>query len=418
MRGAQRRPGAQQGLPARAPPRCAAPRSSTRRSTAPTRTTSPSWSASIGKVTAALNVHEQQLGELIGNFNTFFAAFAAQSRAAAPRPSPSCRARCSSIDRGLAALDASLPPDAGLRARHPPRRQADARDGHGGAALDRTGAGLARAERARRRRQGPRRRRSPPLAEARGRTGPALPADRTVQQVPDERDLSRPATPSSRTAQRPSGVENYKEFWYCLVGLAGHRPELRRQRRRSTKFLVGNSGQTLRSQPTSIARRQPDRAAAARALAADAARHAPGATRPKSRPTSRWCPATRRRCPTSTARSRRARPTGAAMDGRPTAAGHEGGLSVRDQIERYRTAFIAVVTMIVIAAAVGGYILAHENLKLPGWVPVLGPQLLHAQGRIPDRPGGHPGPGPGGHDRRRQDRRNRERRPARRAWRS
>jgi phospholipid/cholesterol/gamma-HCH transport system substrate-binding protein len=49
-----------------------------------------------------------------------------------------------------------------------------------------------------------------------------------------------------------------------------------------------------------------------------------------------------------------------------------GGLSVREQIERYRTAFIAVVTMVVIAAAVGGYILAHENLKLPGWVPVLG----------------------------------------------
>jgi phospholipid/cholesterol/gamma-HCH transport system substrate-binding protein len=51
---------------------------------------------------------------------------------------------------------------------------------------------------------------------------------------------------------------------------------------------------------------------------------------------------------------------------------HEGGLSVRDQIERYRTAFISVITMVIIAAAVGGYILAHENLKLPGWVPVLG----------------------------------------------
>ncbi len=51
---------------------------------------------------------------------------------------------------------------------------------------------------------------------------------------------------------------------------------------------------------------------------------------------------------------------------------HEGVLSVRDQIERYRSAFIAVVTMVVIAAVVGGYILAHENLKLPSWVPVLG----------------------------------------------
>jgi phospholipid/cholesterol/gamma-HCH transport system substrate-binding protein len=54
------------------------------------------------------------------------------------------------------------------------------------------------------------------------------------------------------------------------------------------------------------------------------------------------------------------------------AEGHEGGLSVRDQIERYRSAFIAVVTMVVIAAVVGGYVLAHENLKLPSWVPVLG----------------------------------------------
>jgi phospholipid/cholesterol/gamma-HCH transport system substrate-binding protein len=56
----------------------------------------------------------------------------------------------------------------------------------------------------------------------------------------------------------------------------------------------------------------------------------------------------------------------------PEMKGHEGGLSVRDQIERYRTAFIAVLTMVLIAAATGGYILAHENVKLPGWVPVLG----------------------------------------------
>jgi phospholipid/cholesterol/gamma-HCH transport system substrate-binding protein len=51
---------------------------------------------------------------------------------------------------------------------------------------------------------------------------------------------------------------------------------------------------------------------------------------------------------------------------------HHGGLSVRDQIERYRTAFISMVVMIAIALGVAGFILAHENLKLPGWVPVLG----------------------------------------------
>jgi phospholipid/cholesterol/gamma-HCH transport system substrate-binding protein len=56
----------------------------------------------------------------------------------------------------------------------------------------------------------------------------------------------------------------------------------------------------------------------------------------------------------------------------PEQHSHEGGLTVREQIERYRTAFIAVITMVVIAVAVGGYILAHENLHLPGWVPVLG----------------------------------------------
>src|SRR5581483_6822337 len=36
--------------------------------------------AGIGKVTSALNVHEQQLGELIVNFNTFFEAFADQNQ--------------------------------------------------------------------------------------------------------------------------------------------------------------------------------------------------------------------------------------------------------------------------------------------------------------------------------------------------
>jgi phospholipid/cholesterol/gamma-HCH transport system substrate-binding protein len=45
---------------------------------------------------------------------------------------------------------------------------------------------------------------------------------------------------------------------------------------------------------------------------------------------------------------------------------------LRDQIERYRVAFVSVVTMIVIALLVGGYILAHERLSVPSWVPGIG----------------------------------------------
>ncbi len=50
----------------------------------------------------------------------------------------------------------------------------------------------------------------------------------------------------------------------------------------------------------------------------------------------------------------------------------DGGRGIRDQIERYRTAFIAVVTMILIAAGSAGYILAHERLSVPAWVPFVG----------------------------------------------
>lgn len=50
----------------------------------------------------------------------------------------------------------------------------------------------------------------------------------------------------------------------------------------------------------------------------------------------------------------------------------EAGRGIRDQVERYRTAFIAVLSMIVIAVFVGGYVLSHERLALPGWVPFVG----------------------------------------------
>jgi phospholipid/cholesterol/gamma-HCH transport system substrate-binding protein len=61
---------------------------------------------------------------------------------------------------------------------------------------------------------------------------------------------------------------------------------------------------------------------------------------------------------------------------------HEAGRGIRDQIERYRTAFLAVVVMIVIAAGSAGYILAHERLSVPAWVPVLGHESFPLKGEF------------------------------------
>lgn len=55
---------------------------------------------------------------------------------------------------------------------------------------------------------------------------------------------------------------------------------------------------------------------------------------------------------------------------------HHVERGLRDQIERYRTAFIAVVTMIIVALLVGGYILSQERLSLPAWVPVIGTETF------------------------------------------
>jgi phospholipid/cholesterol/gamma-HCH transport system substrate-binding protein len=65
--------------------------------------------ASVGKVTAALNVHEQDLSELIPNFNTFFHSFAAQapSLSAAVAALPGA---LTSVNRGLSSLALALPP--------------------------------------------------------------------------------------------------------------------------------------------------------------------------------------------------------------------------------------------------------------------------------------------------------------------
>lgn len=74
-------------------------------------------------------------------------------------------------------------------------------------------------------------------------------------------------------------------------------------------------------------------------------------------------------------------------------AREDGGRGIRDQIERYRTAFIAVVAMIVIAAGSAGYILAHERLGVPAWVPIIGREHFLLKGEFSTAQAVAPGQG-------------------------
>jgi ABC-type transporter Mla subunit MlaD len=199
--------------------------------------------AGIGRVTSALNVHEQQLGELIGNFNTFFSEFAAQSTSlrATVAELPSSLL---SIDRGLALLDASFPPTRtfardilpGVRATNPTVAAALPWIEQVQASLQPTELGG--------------------VAKGLAAATPSL-ASLEAEQVPlfqqtelFNKCLTKVLFPAGNTRLQDgastSGVEDYKEFWYSLVGL-GSIGQHFDGNGVMAKFLVGNSGQTLKS---------------------------------------------------------------------------------------------------------------------------------------------------------------------------
>jgi phospholipid/cholesterol/gamma-HCH transport system substrate-binding protein len=77
----------------------------------------------------------------------------------------------------------------------------------------------------------------------------------------------------------------------------------------------------------------------------------------------------------------------------PDTHSEEAGRGIRDQIERYRSAFIAVIVMVVIAAGSAGYILAHERLSVPSWVPILGREHFVLKGEFQTAAAVAPGQG-------------------------
>jgi phospholipid/cholesterol/gamma-HCH transport system substrate-binding protein len=204
--------------------------------------------AGIGKVTSALNVHEQQLGELIGNFNTFFAAFASESSALRATVAE-LPGSLININRGLASLNASFPPTRafahdilpGVRATNPTVAAALPW-------IEQVKASLAPSELG-------------GVAKGLSEATPSL-ASLEAEQVPlfqqtelFNKCLTKVFYPAGNTkiqdGASTSGVENYKEFWYSLVGL-GSIGQHFDGNGVMAKFLVGNSGQTLRSQHVGV----------------------------------------------------------------------------------------------------------------------------------------------------------------------
>jgi phospholipid/cholesterol/gamma-HCH transport system substrate-binding protein len=203
---------------------------------------------SIGKVTSALNVHEQQLGELIGNFNIFFRSFANQSsslRAAVAVLPSSLR----NINNGLRELDLSFPAtkrfatDILPGVKNTPRtvtatlpwiEQVEASlapDELGGVAK-----GLVAA--------------TPQLAQLTNEQTPFYKQTELFNKC-----LTNVLYPAGNTKLQDgaatSGVEDYKEFWYGLTGLAGIGQSFDGNGT-MTHFLLGSGGPTVRSQQTSV----------------------------------------------------------------------------------------------------------------------------------------------------------------------
>jgi phospholipid/cholesterol/gamma-HCH transport system substrate-binding protein len=204
--------------------------------------------AGVGKVTAALNVHEQQLGELIVNFNTFFSSFAAQSSSlrATVAELPSSLGK---IDRGLLELGASFAPTRAFAKDILPGVRATPETVKAVLPwIEQVKASLAPTELG-------------GVAKALGEATPSL-SKLTGEQVPlfkqtelFNKCLTKVIYPAGNAklqdGNATSGVENYKEFWYSLVGLSGIGQGFDGNGA-FTKFLVGNSGQTLVSRPASL----------------------------------------------------------------------------------------------------------------------------------------------------------------------
>jgi phospholipid/cholesterol/gamma-HCH transport system substrate-binding protein len=202
----------------------------------------------IGKVTGALNVHEQQLSEWVPNFNAFFAAFAAQA--------PSLSAAIAHLPGALhnanlafTSLDAAFPPTRAFAdAIIPGAEQTQATVSAALPWIEQVQASLAPSELG---------------GVAKGLDEAAPTFAKFVGEQPAfykqtdafSQCLTKVFYPAGNTKLQDgtstTGVEAYKEFWYALTGFAGIGQSFSGNGS-MLHFLIGSSGQTVRSGHTSI----------------------------------------------------------------------------------------------------------------------------------------------------------------------
>ena len=338
--------------------RCAAARSSTRRSTGTEPhdlskliATHRQGDGRAERARAAARRTDRQLQHVLRRLR-------GPVGAAAPDSSPSCRRSLRNITAGFAALEhASGRPSTFAHDIIPGVKHTNATVTAALPWIEQLQA-VARTERARRGREGP------------GEAGAAARASCEGEQIPlyqqtelFNKCLTNVIIPAGNTklqdGSASSGVEDYKEFWYSLVGLtASARASTATARARSSSSATA-ARRCARGKRRSSATRLKGKQLLD-ALAADAAAERARPTRAEEPPYQPQVPCYKQALPEFNGPLSQGPADGSRMMA-PT-SGHEGGLSVRDQIERYRSAFIAVVTMIVIA---GGRRRLHPRPREP-----------------------------------------------------
>jgi ABC-type transporter Mla subunit MlaD len=203
---------------------------------------------SVGTVASALNVHEQDLGELIVNFNTFFHSLAAQA--------PSLTATVAvlpgaltSLEQGFSSLAAALPPTRTFALDIIPGvKQTPATISTGLPWIEQVKASLAPSELG-------------GVAKGLVAATPAL-ARLFTEQVPFQQQtnlfsqcLTKVFYPAANAklqdGPNTSGVEAFREFWYSTAGLASLGQSFDGNGVMD-RFLVGGGGPTFHSAPVGI----------------------------------------------------------------------------------------------------------------------------------------------------------------------